>query len=197
MGKKLDSLMALKGKKFNVPEFVVVKSYADLAELLDTITEKQWKTISIRADRPLSTNSLGNLPFHPDQNLFEAIVKINYILRNRDLWVIASRGIDTSKSKIAGKYLQTPIEGFVEYFLGPGSIRSVIEEGAVQSGKLQHFVVPSPQKPTDIEHDDWLLVLNMIRRTNLEFKIPFCIEWSIYPEAIGNRNERLILWEVT
>jgi hypothetical protein len=183
----------LKTLSFNVPEYVVVQNYDDLGDLLDIIDHTEWETVSIRTDKKGSDNHLGNLPFFPNQDLFNSVVKINRLLRLRpDLIIMAARGIDTLKSQIAGKYMAET--GVLEYFLGPGSIRSVIENAKFSDNRICHCNISG--RPDNINEPEWFLILQMVRKTHLNFGVPFIVEWSIYPEPIGNKKERLILWEV-
>ena len=194
MGKKIDSLMRLAGLGFNVPEFELLEARSDIPKQLF----ERWEKVSIRTDiRESNTKFL--LPFFPNISPDEAVEKCEQLLE-KNLIVIASKGINPEDSRVAGKFMIAPhIEG-IEYYIGPGTIRQMEVDGV----QRQWFETgPDFMRPYPVL-GDWPMALNkyygtlttMISKVKTLLPDNVTVEFSIYPYRIGRRREHIIYWEM-
>lgn len=190
MGKKIDSLIKLAGMGFNTPEFEIIRSTEDLERF-----RPFWDTISIRTDLSTPSPAHIKLPFFPDQSPTMAKEIIGNLL-TQGFEVIAARGIDPGRSLAGGKYLKDQGDEFIEYFMGPGTIRDM-ESGKVQFQTLDlsySRVFPLNQCPVEL-----IAYREPLQRMRAQAELlrgGFVLEWSIYSEKIGRRAERIIYWEL-
>jgi len=196
MGKKLDSIRLLSDLGFNTPEFIVVHDEDSLYVYEQMAVS--WPRVSIRTDTKNSNHPLvlGKLPFFPNILAAEAMEKLKGLL-SEGLLGIVQKAIDPKDSELGGKYMRVAKDSteFVEYFLGPGTIRQMesdeVRRHAVHwlHGKVDWETVPKG-------HGGYIYIFQKVRRQATILRPPFCLEFSKYPYRIGRMKEQIIFWEV-
>jgi hypothetical protein len=195
MGYKAESLIKLAGLGFNTPEFELLMDVGELAQ-----HEKEfmaWERVSIRTDYTFRRPGF-KLPFYPNVPWKEAIPMIDQVLRggHGKYMVIASKGIDPQLSIAGGKYLKSFDQELIEYFAGPGTIRD-LETNKVERREIDltnHTGFPIEK--CSIDMIPYTNAMQRMRGRAHLIPTPFILEWSLYPNKVGMKSERMIFWEI-
>lgn len=195
MGKKLNSLIKLASRGFNTPVFEGIMDQDDVKK-----HEKQfmaWEKVSLRTDTRFAEKHKFLLPHHPNLT-WEAALHIADDILKKDphLIVIASKGINPSRSLIAGKYNVGMNKEFIEFYIGPGTIRQMENSEVEMHSVSLDYTKSFPIDKVPLEVIPFSQTLQKMRFQAKAFQPPFLLEFSIYPDKLGMKSERIIFWEI-
>ncbi|MCK5347597.1 MAG: hypothetical protein KAR20_29510, partial [Candidatus Heimdallarchaeota archaeon] len=185
----------LASRGFNTPDFEAVYDVDDLKK-----HEKQfmaWNRVSIRTDVKYEAKKQFLLPHCPNLIWHEALHAAEDILKkNSNYIIIASKGINSDRSLCAGKYHVGTSEEYIECYFGPGTIRDM-ETSKVDMLRIDmNYIKSFPIDKAPLEMIPFSQILQKMRHKGEMFMKPYLLEFSIYPDKIGKKSERIIFWEL-
>lgn len=197
MGKKTESLLKLADLDVNTPNIKIMRSGVELSNFLKC-NMGGWERISIRTDtkKEYENYRKWGLPFYPYQTKeeFKKILRQELLeLVDKSIDILVAEGINPQDVLISGKYFKSTNRDIIEYILGPSTVRDV------DRSIPKHWDLSLESPPRDfnlVSADLGELLCKVNRIIFLRFKIPFVVEFSIYPYPVGKLKKTLIFWEV-
>lgn len=175
---KYNSLVFLKQRMFNTPNFRLITLLGELIQIKD-----QVKSIRIFNDNPKSSMLLPHFPNRlVDNEVFNACY--NELSKGNKL--IVSDPIDPRHSLYKGNIMVTDFGDFVvEYTEGPGTVRDLEKSVVKRAITLQELSLIGPYRHSLVS-----------KSLSTYWGIPIILEWSIYDSPVGLKNQELIFWEI-
>lgn len=197
MGKKhwdkYESLEYLKDKRYNTPDFRLVRNADELLRAVD-----EWggmNKISIRSFRP-NKSATFNEPFHPNIKINDEMInKLNDYLRD-GYFLIFAKGIDPQGTLFKGNIMIYPsfsmrrFDFIIECTPGYGTVRDLEKSKKIK--RYTNIQVAMEDMGYYIQQI-FLAAKDVYADMNRD---PIVLEWSIYEFPVGIRNKHVIYWEV-
>ena len=192
MGAKTESMLKLMELGVNTPVFEVLSSSQAVMEFIEK--GAKWDKFSIRTDnkKGLALYKKWGLPFFPNRTWGETVDVLEgelLQLVDKNLDIIVAEGINPEDSLVSGRYLRDFKGDIVDYVLGPSTGRDV-EAGVPKQWNPSYSANPPLPEITKVA--DYAKSPSFLR----VFRVPFVLEFSIYPYPIGKLRDKLIFWEV-
>jgi len=203
MGSKMDSILKLASLKLNTPDLMILSSREDVYSFIES-KYRGWNKVSIRTDNKVgkAVYKKWGLPFYPNRTPKEAqkiLGKQLLSLVDEEIDIIVSQGINPKNALLCGKYRKSYQEGdIMEYVLGPCTVRDV-DKGIPKRWDISDMVMPTELSAiltrdlvTNVGSLPYIIRWAVARK----FRVPFIVEFSVYPYGVGKLNRPLIFWEV-
>jgi len=196
MGAKTNSLLKLMNLNLNTPDVIILRDREDIARFLKSNVWGDWRKVSIRTDNKerMEAYKKWGLPFFPNKTKEEAreiLTRDLPELVDRNIDILVAEGINPEESTLSGKYFKSLTEDLLEYILGPSTVRDI------ERGSPKCWDVPEDVMPVELPLEEMKELLYVALKTiSKEFRMPFVIEFSVYPYPMGRLKKTLIFWEV-